>query len=52
MNFLRIKMVVLCAIVCLAFGITGCEKGTAEKAGKEIDKAVDSAKDSIHEATK
>lgn len=50
---LRIKMLVLCAVACFAFGIVGCgEKGTAEKAGKEVDKAVDSAKDAIHDATK
>jgi len=45
MNFLRIKMFVFCAIACFAFGIAGCEKGTAEKAGKEVDKAIDSAKE-------
>ena len=50
---LRIKMVVLCAIACFAFGIAGCgEKGTAEKAGKEVDKSLESAKDAIHDATK
>jgi hypothetical protein len=50
---LRIKMVVLSAIACFAFGIAGCgEKGTAEKAGKELDKTVESAKDAIHDATK
>ena len=49
----RIKMGVLCAIACFAFGITGCgEKGTAEKAGKEVDKAAESAKEAIHDATK
>ncbi len=49
---LRIKMVVLAAVACFAFGIAGCgEKGTAEKAGKEVDKAVESAKDAIHDAT-
>ena len=31
----------------------GCEKeGTAEKAGKEVDKAYDSAKDKFKEMTK
>ncbi len=50
---LRVKMIVLAAVACLAFGIAGCgEKGTAEKTGKEVDKAVDSAKDAIHDATK
>jgi hypothetical protein len=50
---LRIKMVVLVAVACFAFGIAGCgEKGTAEKAGKKVDKAAESAKDAIHDATK
>ncbi len=50
---LRMKMFVLCAIACFTFGITGCgEKGSAEKAGKEVDKAVDSAKDKFDEVTK
>ena len=53
MNFLRIKMFILFAIAFIAFGITGCkEKGTAEKAGKEVDKAIDSAKEKLEEATK
>ncbi len=50
---LRIKIFVLAAIACFAIGTSGCgEKGTAEKAGKEVDKAVESAKDAIHDATK
>lgn len=50
---LRMKMFVLSAIACFAFGIAGCgEKGTAEKAGKEVDKAVDSAKEKLEEVTK
>ena len=50
---LRMKMFVLCAIACFAFGIAGCgEKGTAEKAGKEVDKTVESAKEAIDDATK
>ena len=36
-----------------AFGIAGCgEKGTAEKAGKEVDKSIESAKEKLEEATK
>ncbi len=50
---LRMKMFVLCAIACFAFGIAGCgEKGTAEKAGKEVDKAIDSSKEKLEEVTK
>jgi len=46
----RMKMFVLCAIACFAFGIAGCgEKGTTEnvgeKVGKEVDKTIESAKD-------
>ncbi len=50
---LRMKIFILCAIACFAFGIAGCgEKGTAEKAGEEADKTIESAKDAIHDATK
>ena len=50
---LRIKMFTLCAIACFTFGIAGCgEKGTAEKAGIEVDKAVDSAKEKFDEVSK
>ncbi len=53
MNFLRIKMFILCAIAFIAFGITGCkQEGTAEKAGKEVDQALESAKEKLEEATK
>ncbi len=48
---LRIKMVVLAAVACFAFGIAGCgEKDTAESVGKNIDKTIESAKDAMHEA--
>ncbi len=50
---LRMKMVILVAVACFALGIAGCgEKGTAEKAGEKLDKAAESAKDAIHDATK
>ncbi len=53
MNLLRIKMFVLCAIAFIAFGITGCkQEGTAEKAGQEVDKAIDSSKEKLEEVTK
>ena len=53
MNFSRIKIFALCAIAFYAFGIAGCKKeGTAEKAGKEFDQAMDSAKEKLQEATK
>ena len=54
---LQIKIFVLAAIACFAFGIAGCgEKETAEnvgeKVGKKVDKTIESAKDAIHDATK
>ena len=54
---LRIKIFVLAAIACVAFGIAGCgEKETAEnvgeKVGKKIDTTIESAKDAMHGATK
>jgi hypothetical protein len=37
----------------IAFVQIGCKKeGTAEKTGKEIDKALDTAKDKINDVTK
>lgn len=52
MSFLR-KILMLCLATGLAMALCGCgEEGTAEKAGKEIDKAFDSAKDAVHDATK
>ena len=45
-------MVVFSVFAFCAFGFMGCEKeGPAEKAGKEIDKAFDSAKKEIDKAT-
>ncbi len=52
MNVLRIKVFTLCTIAFLAFGIIGCNEGSGEKTGKEIDQAIESTKDKIHEATK
>jgi len=53
MNFSRIKIFALCAIAFYSFGIAGCKKeGAAEKAGKEVDQAVESAKEKLHESTK
>lgn len=47
------KLLILCLMGCVACGFVGCQKeeGAAEKAGKKIDQAVDSAKKKIHEAT-
>ena len=52
---LRIRIIVLAAIACFAFGIAGCgEKETAEnvgaKVGKKVDNIIESAKDTIHDA--
>jgi len=48
------KIAVLCfVIICLLLTSVACEKeGTAEKAGKSVDKAFDSAKQKLNEATK
>jgi hypothetical protein len=41
------------ALSCLLISSVACEKeGTAEKAGKEVDKAFDSAKQKLNETTK
>ena len=48
------KMAVLCVFFsCLMLTIVACEKeGTAEKAGKSVDRAFDSAKQKLDEVTK
>lgn len=49
----KAKTVLLFSVLILALSSVACEKeGGAEKAGKEIDKALDTAKDKIHDATK
>jgi len=50
----RLKTIVLCSILFsfLAMAIIGCEKeGPAEKAGKKMDEAFDSAKKSFKKLT-
>lgn len=50
---LRNVIIVYFAFTFLALSTAACEKeGTAEKAGKEIDKALDSAKKKYDDATK
>jgi hypothetical protein len=52
MKFVKQGVLVLCIIAFCAVGIIGCKKkGPAEKAGKEIDQAFDSAKKKVEEAT-
>jgi hypothetical protein len=52
MKSLLAKILVLCFSAFLAFTFIGCEKeGPAEKAGKELDQAVESAKEKVEEAT-
>lgn len=47
------KLMVLMVLGLFVAMHVGCEKeGTAEKAGKEVDKAYDSAKDKFKEMTK
>ena len=52
MKSLSTKILVLCISSFLAFAFIGCEKeGPAEKAGKQFDQAVDSAKENVEEVT-
>ncbi|MFC1845453.1 hypothetical protein ACFLZ5_11805 [Thermodesulfobacteriota bacterium] len=47
------KILILMTLALFVALQTGCEKeGTAEKAGKEVDKAYDAAKDKFKEVTK
>ncbi|MBU0909995.1 MAG: hypothetical protein KKC76_00755 [Proteobacteria bacterium] len=47
------KMVVIGALISLTMALVACsEEGTAEKAGKEVDKTFNSVKEKVHEATK
>ena len=53
MKTLGEKLVIFCFIGFLACGFVGCKKeGTAEKAGKKIDQAIDSTKKEVEKATK
>lgn len=47
------RLVLLCVMGFVVCNFVGCQKeeGTAEKVGKKIDQAIDSAKKKIHEAT-
>ena len=46
------KILILCISSFFIFTFIGCEnEGPAENAGKQIDQAVDSAKESVEEAT-
>ena len=52
MGFKKLLLVGL-AVSYLFISAVACEKeGTAEKAGKEVDRAFDSAKQKLNEATK
>ena len=52
MNLKKILVIGL-AISCLLLATVACEKeGTAEKAGKEVDRAFDSAKEKLNDVTK
>ena len=47
----RLLMVVVVAL--LVAGVYGCKKeGTAERAGKQVDKAIEDAKEKLDDATK
>jgi hypothetical protein len=47
------KLLIFCLMGFLVCGFLSCKKeGEAEKAGKKIDQAIDSAKKQVEEATK
>jgi len=52
MKSLSTKIVILCISTFLAFAFIGCEKeGPAEKAGKQLDQAIESGKEKAEEVT-
>lgn len=40
------------AVAVLVVGLCGCEKGPMERAGKQVDKAVEKTGDKIEDATR
>lgn len=47
------KILILCGLALFVFAQIGCEReGAAEKAGKNIDETLDTAKEKINDATK
>lgn len=47
------KIVLVFALICLGSSLVACEKpGPAEKAGKDMDNAIDSMKQKANELTK
>jgi len=53
MKALGKKLLIFCFIGFFACGLVGCKKeGAAEKAGKKVDQAIDSAKKEVEKATK
>lgn len=47
------RLIILLSIVILVLSMVACEKeGAAEKAGKKIDKAVETVKEKIDDAKK
>ena len=45
------KLSIATLAILLAFGLTACEKGPAEKAGEKIDNAAERVGDKIEDAT-
>ncbi len=53
LSFLKV-FVALCVVVVFVVSVSGCakEEGPMEKVGKQIDQAVDTAKDKVDQAAK
>jgi hypothetical protein len=54
MHMMKIRTSIIAALAMsvLLLGISGCQQGPAERAGKKIDKAVDKGGDQIEKAGK
>lgn len=47
------RLIIIAIVGFLVAGVYGCKKeGTAERAGKKMDKAMEDAKDKLDDATK
>lgn len=47
-----VKLWSVVTAACLALGVTACDRGPMEKAGKSIDNAAEKAGDKVKDATR